>query len=211
MLASIHQDLIDQGFVTPIDQLLPHPQNVREHDEDVIRESLVLNGQYGPVLFQRSTGYLLAGNGTYAAALSLGWTHLAAVPLDVDNDEALRILLADNRAAEVGGNDPEALVALLRSLEADLSGTGYTAPDVDELLRVVDAQTPSLPDLEDIGDLDGYEAVHQGSGLKSLTLTYPAETFDAMVQRLLLLRLSEGETFTSVVMRLAADALAHRA
>lgn len=196
MLASIHSTLLH--LAVPLADLRQHPQNPREADEDVIRESLILNGQYGPVIVQRSTGYLLAGNGTYAAALSLGWTHLAAVLLDVDDAHALRILLADNRLQQVGQTDPEALLSLLRTLDGEFGGSGYTTGDFSDLLTILDAhvQDAAAPPATVTGDL------------RSLVLSYEQAEFDRLVAWLLGLREHEGQTFTEIIRHLVADAVA---
>lgn len=191
-------------LLVPLDTLMPHPDNPREHDEDVIRESLVLNGQYGPIVVQKSSNRVLAGNGTYAAAMSLGWTHIAAVLLDVDDDAALRVLLADNRINESGGNDPEALLALLRDLEGQFGGTGYSATDFSELLSMVD-QT-----LGEVGDGLADLEPSQISDLRSLTVNYATADFSRLVQQLMDLREDEGESFTEVVLRLVHEALLRR-
>ena len=49
-----------------------------------------------------------------------------------------RINLADNRLAELGGYDDDALVELLSYLDEDYEGTGWTAEDVRKLIDVPD-------------------------------------------------------------------------
>lgn len=202
MRGSIHETLLGQAVA--LDTLTPHPDNPREHDEDVIRESLILNGQYGPIVVQKSTNRVLAGNGTYAAALSLQWTHIAAVVVDVDDEQATKILLADNRINQVGGNDPTALMALLKDLDGQFGGTGYTATDFTELMRVVEGSA-----LGSLGDLGDYEPTSTQS-LRPVNLSYDIDTFNTLVRQLMTLRLHDEETFTEVVQRLVAEALAKR-
>ena len=52
---------------------------------------------------------------TYAAALSLGWDRIAAVTVDVAPVAGglYRIMLADNRTADLGGYDDALLLDLL--------------------------------------------------------------------------------------------------
>ncbi|MCU0506380.1 MAG: hypothetical protein MUE82_11550, partial [Chloroflexi bacterium] len=61
-----------------------------------------------------------------------------AVLLDVDDDPAVRIMLADNRTHDRGRDDDAALAVLLTELAnaGGLAGTAYDRDDVDELLRV---------------------------------------------------------------------------
>lgn len=118
---------------TPIDDLRPHPHNPRNGDTDLIAESLVANGQYKPIV-ATADGTILAGNHTYAAAMELGWDRLAVVRLNIDpdSDDAHRIMLADNRTADVGRYDDALLIELLKSLPT-LEGTGYVPADLSAL------------------------------------------------------------------------------
>jgi len=118
---------------TNIHTLHPHPANPRNGDTDAIAESLTTNGQYRPIV-ATTDGTILAGNHTYAAALELGWDTLATVTVDVDpySPAAIRIMLADNRTADLGRYDDPQLHKLLADLET-LEGTGYTTNDLDIL------------------------------------------------------------------------------
>lgn len=121
---------------TPIGDLRPHPRNARNGDTDVIADSLTVNGQYKPIVLA-ADGTILAGNHTYMAAMELGWDTIATVRLDVapESPEALRIMLADNRTADLGRYDDGLLLDLLRDLDR-IDGTGYTADDLDHLKHV---------------------------------------------------------------------------
>ena len=122
--------------VVRLDAVTQHPANARRHADALLRYSLAVNGQYRPVVVQRSTGYVLAGNGIHAAARELGWEELAAVFVDVDDDRAKRILAIDNRSSDLGSYDEAALVALLQELP-DLDGTGYDMDAFEDLLSLV--------------------------------------------------------------------------
>jgi hypothetical protein len=119
--------------IVPIDTLLPHPENPRSGDVGVIADSLTAHGQFKPIVVQKSTRHVLAGNHTMFAAQSLGWENIEAVFVDVDDEKARRILLIDNRSSDMGRYDDEVLVKLLQELP-DLTGTGYTPADLDDLL-----------------------------------------------------------------------------
>lgn len=54
--------------------------------------------------------------------------------IDVDDDEAARIVLVDNRASDKGSYDLEGLAGLLGDL-SDLDGTGYSDADLTRLLN----------------------------------------------------------------------------
>ena len=121
--------------------LSTHPENPRKGDLARIADSLVEHGQYKPIVVQRSTAYVLAGNHTFLAARRLGWTHVEAVFVDVDDDRARRILLVDNRTSDLGEYDDDQLVSLLGVLP-DLTGTGYTRDELDDLLTEQTLPTP---------------------------------------------------------------------
>jgi len=129
-----------------VDNLEPHPRNPRRGDVQAIADSLRRHGQYRPIVVQQSTGHVLAGNHTFMAARYLGWEYVDAVFLDVDDQEALRILLVDNRTADLGTYDEPVLALLLQDLP-DLEGTGYAEEDLDALLDSM-AGDSSLEDLQ---------------------------------------------------------------
>jgi len=115
---------------TPIDELMTHPDNPLRGNVDAIAESLRTHGQYRPIVADEA-GVVLAGNHTLLAARQLGWTEIAAVFVDVDEDTARRILLVDNRTADLGTYDDTRLVELLRSIATTddaLTGTGSSGP-----------------------------------------------------------------------------------
>lgn len=121
-----------------IDSIRPNPDNPNSGDVDIVAESLALNGQYLPILVDTETRTILAGHTRWTAALSLGWTHIAAVLLTTEGWEGARILLADNRTGQRARMDEGLLLAALGALP-DLSGTGYDRDDVSRLERLVSA------------------------------------------------------------------------
>lgn len=133
-----------QNLAVPVASLKPHPRNVRQGDVGAITESLKHHGQYRPIVVQKSTGHILAGNHTYKAAKALKWKEIAATYVDVDDDQALRILLMDNKANDLATYDDSALVDMLRELaqtELKLDGTGFTPEDLNDLLEILDTNT----------------------------------------------------------------------
>lgn len=122
--------------MTPIDELIPHPRNPRKGNVDVIAESIKVNGFYGVILTQASSGHILAGNHRWQGAKKVGMTHVPVMALEVDDAAALKILLADNRTADKATYDDDELSSLLREVLAssDLSGTGWTGADLDKMI-----------------------------------------------------------------------------
>lgn len=137
-LSHIIEDL--RPLAVPIESLTRDPRNARVHDDrnlGSILRSLERFGQRKPVVLNRRTGSLLAGNGTLTAALGLGWTHLAAVRVDDDPHTASGYAIADNRTAELAAWDDEVLAELLQELEGTdvaLGDVGFTTEELAELV-----------------------------------------------------------------------------
>lgn len=124
--------------LAPLDTVRPHPRNPRQGDTGAIHESIEANGFYGAIIAQKSTGFILAGNHRWQAAQQSGATEIPVTWVDVDDDHALRILLADNRTNDLASYDDEALAEILREIHAEhgnLIGTGYDGDDLDQLLE----------------------------------------------------------------------------
>ena len=68
-------------FTVPVGKLHEDPKNARKHGSknlDAIVKSLSTVGQQKPIVVDQ-TGKIIAGNGTYRAACSMGWPEVAAV------------------------------------------------------------------------------------------------------------------------------------
>lgn len=122
----------------PMDSIKPHPKNARRGNVAAIRESLSAHGQYSPLVVQESTGFIIKGNHTWEAMSAEGFDKATVVMLDVDDDRAERIMLADNRSSDHSVYDEEALALLLRDLADTPSGLEGTGFGEDELSRMLD-------------------------------------------------------------------------
>jgi ParB-like chromosome segregation protein Spo0J len=141
----------------PIDAIKPHPRNPRQGDIGAIHTSIQTNGFYGTIIAQKSTGYILAGNHRWQAARQDNATEIPVTWLDVDDDHALRILLADNRTNDIATYNDNMLSELLQDLHTatgTLDGTGYTEDDLDDLLSLLNGP-PDLDDMSDPPTIDG--------------------------------------------------------
>lgn len=132
----------DTARMMRLDELKPYPGNANVGDVEAIAESLEANKQYRPIVVniggKTSRMTILAGNHTARAAEELGWSRIRVWLVDVDDDHARRINLADNRIASKSTTDEPALAVLLAAATADgddgLAGTGYSSEDVDAVL-----------------------------------------------------------------------------
>lgn len=117
-----------------VSDLTPLRVNPRRGNVATLVASLQSHGQYRPLVVNRPTMEVLAGNHTLAAARELGWDEVAVFYVDVDEAEARKIALIDNRASDIATYDDAELAELLSSLD-DLDGTGFAAGDLDALLE----------------------------------------------------------------------------
>ena len=122
-MTNIATDLQDNAI--PIDSIQSHPRNPRKGDIQGIADSLRVNGQYSPVIVDARNGNILAGNHTWRAAKSLGWDQIAVLHVEVDDNQAKRILLSDNRTSDLATYDRPNLIQLIESIRPDLDGSGW--------------------------------------------------------------------------------------
>src|SRR6516225_797950 len=103
--------LAQEFGAVPVGELVEHPENPRRGNVEVIAESIAGNGFFGSLIVQRSTHHVLVGNHRLAAARQLGMATVPVLWVDVDDDRARRILVADNRTAELASWDDVELLA----------------------------------------------------------------------------------------------------
>jgi DNA modification methylase len=123
----------------PINSISPDPANVRKHPEknlNAIIGSLRAFGQQKPIVVDRNN-VVRAGNGTLAAAKSLGWTEIAIVVSDLSPTELVSFAIADNRTSELAKWDDEALSDVLKSMlneGVDMKSMGWDDGDLTDVL-----------------------------------------------------------------------------
>lgn len=146
---------IGQATTLPLTDIHLHHKNARLGDVEAIKGSMVANGVYKPLVVNKGThtgrpNEVLAGNHSLKAMRQLAeanpddprWQKVDVWLVDVDEDRATRILLADNRTADMGDYDSATLQELLESVDHDLDGTGYDYDDLDELSALIEEATP---------------------------------------------------------------------
>lgn len=160
--------------LVPVDALELHPANPRQGDIGAIVESIQANGWWGVVVAQSSTRRVLVGNHRLQAARMVGMEAVPVHWLDVPDDVALRVLLADNRSNDRAAYDDAALADLLQSILADagtLDGTLFDADDLDQLLA-------------DLAPLPAAEASDDTPPVPADPKTRPGDVFDLGPHRL---------------------------
>ena len=154
----------------PLDDLALLPGNPRQGDIGAVSESIEVNGVYQPIIINKGTHTgrpyeVIAGNHRAQAAKALGHSTIPAITLDVTDEQAARIAIADNRTSDIATYDNDALVAMLQGLP-DLAGTGYDGDDLDQLLAEIERAGRWEEDGDgDTGDgevdVDGFEYAHK--------------------------------------------------
>lgn len=132
-----------EPLMEPIDSVHPHADNPNNGDIELIAESIVTNGYIAPIVANQNTGDILAGNHRYHALLSLGADIAPIIWVDVDEQQAKKYMLADNKTAQAATIDNTLLLDLLNDLveheQGDLNalvGTGYNELDIRMLIEL---------------------------------------------------------------------------
>jgi hypothetical protein len=128
-----------RSLATPIENLKALPGNPRKGDVDAVAKSLERFGQRKPIVARKDDGTIIAGNHTWQAAKKLGWSEIAVAFVGDDDVTAKAYALADNRTAELGSYDDEALAAMISSV-SDIStdlllSTGWRETEYAELME----------------------------------------------------------------------------
>jgi len=103
-----------------IDDVQPDPCNCNTHAEAsiaAIAASLDRYQQRKPIVVNRKTKFIAAGEGTWQAMKQRGWTHIAVVLVDDDASKHSGYSLADNRTAELSEWDEDRLAQVIAEME----------------------------------------------------------------------------------------------
>ena len=193
-----------------VGDLKVHPKNARQSDVGAIVQSLEAHGQYKPIVVQKSTMNVLAGNHTLMAARTLGWKEIAANVIDVDDDQALRILLVDNRASDLATYDENLLKDVLEALANEndfLDGTGYDGDDLDDLIFKLEGSEGFM--MEGMSS-DERREEYEAAGIRSIVCPYPEGTYNELIDMLADLRRdlnvdSNSEVFEALIRKAHAN------
>ena len=124
-----------------IKDLKPDPKNARKHPDpnlNAIKLSLETYGQRKPIVVNKRTGCIEAGNGLYLAACALGWSELDVVYVDDDKETAAAYGLMDNKSALMADWDLPNLKDILTELDTgafDMDVTGFSTDEIEELMN----------------------------------------------------------------------------
>lgn len=126
--------------IVEISTLKNDPDNAREHSKKnlkAIKDSLKRFGQQKPIVVS-DDNVVLAGNGTLAAAIELGWKEIEIKRSALSGTDATAYSIADNRASDLSSWNSTALTKTLKNLENikfDLSKIGFETKDFNKLVK----------------------------------------------------------------------------
>lgn len=164
-----------------------HPENPRQGDVGAIVTSIEKNGWFGTLVAHRKTRQVLAGNHRLQAAIALEMDSVPVYWVDVDESEAKRILLADNRTSDLATWDDTILVTLLESLATndELLGSGYDGDDLDALLYEAQLNETGLGNLlNDNPTPEERATAVEAAGIRSIIIPYELEEYNTVVSQL---------------------------
>jgi len=170
-------ELLAQEIVqAPIDDLTPHPDNPNEGDVGAIDESVSALGNvfYQVIFVQRSTGRIVAGEHRWRTLKARGSQVAPVVYLDIDDEQAMRILVGDNEIARERSRPKydvlaQVLLDLAQQSSAGIKGTGYD----DEMLNDLLALQTGPPALADV--LQQHGNPQDGDFWPTIRLVVPQE------------------------------------
>lgn len=153
--------------------LNPYYKNPRVGDVEKVAESLKENGQFKPIVVNVGTQTgrereILGGNHTWLAARKLRWAEILVAWVDVDEEQAMKIVLADNGTSDGSTYDDSILTELLASIKdggGSLVGTTYTDDTLSRLIKSEDGKTRNAhvdriedasSEMEGIADLNNF-------------------------------------------------------
>lgn len=129
------------------DSLTMDPCNVKDHGDIDLPAHMASLREFGicrAVIVRRENRQIIAGNGTVMAVLRNGWEYVPAAFLDVDQNKARALALADNAVGSLAVWN-ELNLAKLR----DESPALFESPDLAGLAEQVLAQLEEMQDTED--------------------------------------------------------------
>lgn len=143
--------------IAPSSLALYH-DNPREGDVPAIMASLRRHTQYAPITANIGTHTgrpleVLKGNHTTLAFRQLAeeepddprWRKIMVFWMDVDDDMAQRIVVADNQTGQLGGFNEARLAEIVAGFGGDIEGLGFVQADVDDLMALREESLPDLP------------------------------------------------------------------
>lgn len=213
-----------------IETLKPAQANPRIGDVEAIKKSYERFGQRKPLVAHAKTKEVIAGNHQLKAAKELGWSEIAVVWVNDDDETAMAYAIADNRIGQLGEWNVEELVAAFEEISpADLETVGFTEIDVEDFRALADEHEMTVSattvdgglgdrtskkngnadlQVEKTSTYDEFLERYVNRATRSIILYYPQADYAKMVEALDKLTAKMGlDNNAEVVQKLVEDAL----
>ena len=133
-------------------KLVHDPRNPRKHNSDNIRaikKSIEEHGQVEPLVVQKSTNMVIAGNARLGVMVGLGFETVKVAMVDVDDTQARKLSISLNRSGELAGWNESVLATHLEELSSlqsdfDPDSLGFSEREMGELLAAFGGTIESL-------------------------------------------------------------------
>lgn len=209
-----------------VSTILQWPGNPKSHDIESMKASIRRFGFVAPAVIDESTGRIVAGHGR-VRALGEMWYDGEDVPTAIrphdggwlmpvlrgasfsSEQEAQAYLIADNRLAEIGGWDDEALAEMLASLSEDVEIIGYTDKELAKLLKSSEPGESfgSEPSTSTDDPEDDQGGTPKSTNIKVVQLYLDQDAYDEFTTKITAIAEHHDETnITDTVFRLVDDA-----
>lgn len=165
-------------LTVPINSILGNPRNPRIHGEDQI-ERLVASikkfGRTAPIVVRKANLMVIAGHARLEAQKRLGYETVDVLAMDVGQDEADRMMLADNRLAQLARDDETMMAAMLGQLdEGELYPLGFDLAEASHMQHGMQGRVAKVREIPVSDVADTFWLVvkgpmqHQADALQSL-------------------------------------------
>lgn len=123
-----------------ISEIKEWENNARIHTRrnlEALKKSLTAFGQTKPILVQKSSMSIIAGNGTYQAICALGWETIDCRILDISDEQAEALAIADNRTGLLSEWDERMLAESLKKIDefGNLDLVGFSDLELEKMLE----------------------------------------------------------------------------
>lgn len=139
-----------KSVMRSVHELKPHPRNTKLHPPEQIKVIAGLIEKHGwtnPVLID-GKNRIIAGHGRVEAAKTLDIIEVPCIVAEGWSEEEIRAyVIADNKSGEMGPWDIDRLRDELGELGAagvNLEGLGFSASELDDLLKINEPRPPSI-------------------------------------------------------------------
>lgn len=116
--------------------IFPYYDNPRDNTDAIepVKESFKKFGFIKPIICDRK-GVIIAGHTRYVAAFQLGVEYVPVIYSDMDDEQAKRFRIADNKLAEKSEFNEEELLEELRKMDVPTEMQAFFFEDIDQMLN----------------------------------------------------------------------------